>query len=140
MCIRDRVCTDGGSEPNDTQDPNPIGGNPLLTDPQDIEAICAGDVDWYRLTVSTSPVALLVDAGGGLSVTAGLYTAAGTPVPGASGSSAQIGGIVILQKSGLVPGTYWVRITGSGAQEDDYCVDISHTAGEECDDGDFSPN
>ena len=134
------VCSDGGSEPNDTQDPNPSGGNPLLTDPQGIEAICAGDVDWYRLTVSASPVDLVVDPGGGLSLTAGLFTADGAPVAGASGSSGPAGGIVVLQKSGLAPGTYWVRVTGAGAQEGDYCVDITHTAGEECNDGDFLPN
>ena len=55
-------------------------------------------------------------------------------------SSAQSGGIVLLQKSGLAAGTYWLRVTGSSVQEGDYCVDITHTAGEECDDGDFLPN
>ena len=134
------VCTDGGAEPNDTQDPNPLAGNPILTDPYDIQALCAGDVDWYRLAVGATPVDLMVDPGEGLSVTAGLFTGAGAPVPGASGSSAQLGGIVVLQKSGLTPGVYWVRIAGSGAQEGDYCVDITHTGGEECDDGDVLPN
>ena len=61
-------------------------------------------------------------------------------MPGASGSSGQAGGILILQKAGLAPGTYWVRVTAPGVQEGDYCVDITHSAGEECDDGDFTPN
>ena len=101
------------------------------------------DVDWYPpSTVSASPVGICVDPEQRRSrLTSSLFTADGTPVAGAPAPPATPGGILVLQTSGLAPGTYWVRVTAR-ARPGGRLLRRHHPHGRrrECDDGDFIPH
>ncbi len=125
-----------GYEPNDVFAP----GNPVLTDPADFQGLCAFDEDYFRVDAVAGQIHISVDPVTGLPVTVRLLTSTGAVVPGTVQTSQAPGGLVLIDKTGLADPTYWLHVKATGQEEGGYCVDVTHIAGEECDDGDPTPN
>lgn len=123
------------SEPNDTQAPD----NPLLSDPVDLQALCAGDDDWFRVTPQAGELHIAVDPVSSLGTVVTLYDSTGIALtaPTASGPD---GHLDLIDVTGLGAGPYWLRVNAPFPQEGSYCVDVTHVLGEECDDGDLIGN
>ena len=130
------ACVDPGVEPNDSRLP----GNPSMNSSgyNTEQYLCAADPDWYRVTASGGgEVHVRVDPSQALQVTATLWDGA-APVVSATGSGP--GAAVDLVATGLVAGGgYWVQITAGETQEGPYCADPLPLPGEDCLDGDDTP-
>ena len=134
------ACIDNSSEENDVRET----GNPSMS----VQAytteqmMCASDPDWFRVIAhGAGDVNVRVDPSENIVLTAGLYNAAGDLL--ASVTSPSPGAAVSLAQNGLVAGdTYWIQITADPAsppQEGPYCADPTPQPGENCQDGDDTP-
>lgn len=64
-----------------------------------------------------------------------MVDADGVEVPGTRTTSTAAGQEIVIQETGLAPGTYWVHVVGPGSQEGEYCLNPDWAAGELCTDG-----
>jgi len=134
------ACIDNATEQNDVKEP----GSPSMNAPAYAteQVMCAYDPDWFRvIAAGAGEVNVRVDPSEGIVLTTGLYDAGGTLIT--SVTSPGPGLATTLVQSGLVAGDiYWVRITADGAsplQEGPYCADPTPQPGENCQDGDDTP-
>jgi hypothetical protein len=129
------ACPDEGSEPNDTQAPD----SPAIGNPPAPERICAGNHDWFRVSPQGGSLNVLVNPGLALDTTVSIVKGDGTVV--STSTANDIGIQDVVGASGLSDSEYWLHVSGSGMQEDAYCVDPEYVDGDPaCEDGDPNPN
>jgi hypothetical protein len=126
----DAVCRDGGgSEQNDSF----AAASAPLPSPAPLQTLCAGDDDWFRVDVPASGearIAIAPTTASGLRVR--LVDPSGVEVPGTVSAPAGPGQALLIEKTGLTPGTYRLHVLAAPASEGDYCVDTAHMPGQQC--------
>ncbi len=137
------ACIDNVNEDNDVQDTGSPGSPSMNVQSYTTEQVmCAFDPDWFSVVAQgAGEVNVRVDPSEGIVLTAGLYDATGTLMT--SATSPGPGLATALSHTSLVPGElYWVQIAAdlaSPEQEGPYCADPTPQPGENCQDGDDTP-
>ena len=129
------ACIDNTNEQNDVQEPESPSMNELTYTTEQV--MCAFDPDWFRVIAQDGNLHVRVDPSESLRVTVRLWDG-GTQIEEIIGPGPGV--VVDLVSSGLVlDGVYWVQITADAAQEGPYCADPLPLPGENCQDGDDTP-
>jgi len=119
------------SPPNDTRTTD----NAVLSPSFPMQAICAGDGDYFQVFGNGGHVGIGIYPTETLAVTARLVDGAGVEVDGSEVSSSLPGGAAVIEED-LAPGQYWLHVTGATpGSEGEYCVNSAWSAGETCEDG-----